>query len=201
MDISSARLTALLREAMVLAAVPTANADPAKTVLIKALAQPPAPSGAPLQPAAAVPALLAQLSATPAKAQQTGSAEILQAYLAIAEPGAGTPDAAGRPIRAVAAAPANDDAQHGLPVLPPRTDDGAAAKPAGLPWLAFLVPEVSPQSRASATNAAAKRGQATPRSNGAVQPESQQEMRIGLMAVRTGFLAVAILGFVLLVLR
>lgn len=200
MDISSARLTALLREAMILAAVPSAKADPGKAALIKALAQPPAPSGAPLQPAA-VPALQAQLSATPAKAQQTGSAEILQAYLAIAEPGAGAPDAAGRPIRAVAAAPANDDAQHGLPVLPPRTDDGAAAKPAGLPWLAFLVPEVSPQSRASATNAAAKRGQATPRSNGAVQPESQQEMRIGLMAVGTGFLAVAIIGFVLLVLR
>jgi len=198
MDISSARLTALLREAMVLAAVPWAKADPGKAALIKALAQPPAPSGAPLQPAA-VPALQAQLSATPAKAQQTGSAEILQAYLAIAEPGAGTPD--GAPTRAAAAAPANDDAQHGLPVLPPRTDDGAAAKPAGLPWLAFLVPEVSPQSRASATNAAAKRGQATPRSNGAVQPESQQEMRIGLMAVGTGFLAVAIIGFVLLVLR
>ncbi|MBM2713050.1 hypothetical protein JQK88_17890 [Mesorhizobium caraganae] len=198
MDISSARLTALLREAMVLAAVPSANADPAKTGLVKALAQPPAPSGAPLQPAA-VPALQAQLSATLAKAQQTGSAEILQAYLAIAEPGAGAPD--GAPTRAAALAPANDDAQHGLPVLPPRTDDGAAAKPAGLPWLAFLVPEVSPKSRASATNAAAKRGQATPRSNGAVQPESQQEMRIGLMAVGTGFLAVAIIGFVLLVLR
>ncbi|WP_192252911.1 hypothetical protein [Mesorhizobium caraganae] len=197
MDISSASLTALLREAMILAAVPSAKADPGKAALIKALAQPPAPSGAPLQPAA-VPALQAQLSATPAKAQQTGSAEILQAYLAIAEPGAGAPD--GAPTRAAAAAPANDDAQHGLPVLPPRTDDGAAAKPAGLPWLAFLVPEVSPHSRASATNAAAKRGQATPRSNGAVQPERQQEMRIGLMAVGTGFLAVATIGFVLLVL-
>jgi hypothetical protein len=198
MDVSSARLTALLREAMILAAAPSAKADPAKAALIKALAQPPAPSGTPLPPAAA-PALQALLSGTSAKAQQTGSAEILQAYLAIAEPGAEVPDDA--PPRAAAPAPANDDAQRGLPVPPARADDGSATKPAGLPWLAFLVPEVSPQSRASATNAAAKRGQATPRSNGAVQPESQQEMRIGLMAVGTGFLAVAIIGFVLLVLR
>ena len=198
MDISSARLTALLREAMVLAAVPSANADPAKTGLVKALAQPSAPSGAPLQPAA-VPALQAQLSATPAKAQQTGSAEILQAYLAIAEPGAGTPD--GAPTRAAAPAPANDDAQRGLPLPPARADDGAAAKSPSLTWLAFLVPEPPPQRRASGIDTATKRGQATPRSNGAVQPESQQEMRIGLMAVGTGFLTVAIIGFVLLVLR
>jgi hypothetical protein len=198
MDISSARLTALLREAMVLAAVPSANADPAKTGLVKALAQPPAPSGAPLQPAA-VPALQAQLSATPAKAQQTGSAEILQAYLAIAEPGAGAPD--GAPTRAAASAPANDDAQRGLPVPPARADDGSATKPAGLPWLAFLVPEASPQRRASGIDTATKRGQATSRPHDAAVSENRQQMRVGLMSLAAGFLAVAIIGLVLLVLR
>ncbi|MBA1143306.1 hypothetical protein [Mesorhizobium neociceri] len=199
MDVSSARLTALLREAMILAAVPSAKADPAKTALIKALAQPPAPSGRAVQPAAVL-ALQAQLSAA-ARGQQTGSAEILLAYLAIAEPGAEAPDDAGRPTRAVAATPANDDAQRGLPVPLARADDGAAAKPAGLPWLAFLVSEVSPQRRASGIDAAAKRGQVTSRPHDAVQPEDRQHMRVGLMALAAGFLAVAIVGFVLLLLR
>lgn len=200
MDVSSARLTALLREAMILAAVPSAKADPAKTALIKALAQPPAPSGAPLQPAAA-PALQALLSAASAKAQQTGSTEVLQAYLAIAEPAAEAPDDAGRPTRVVAATPANDDAQRGLPVPLARADDGAAAKSAGPPWLAFLVPETSPQRRASVADAAAKRGQATSQANDAALPENREQMRVGLMALAAGFLAVAIVGLVLLLLR
>jgi hypothetical protein len=199
MDISSARLTALLREAMILAAAPSAKADPAKTALIKALAQPSVPSGAPLQPVAA-PALQALLSAASAKTQQTGSAEILQAYLAIAEPGDVARDAAG-PTRAAAPAPANDDAQRGLFVPPAKADDGAAAKPAGLPWLALLVPETLPQRRASGTGAAAKKGQATSRSHDATQPENRQQIRVGLMALAAGFLAVAIIGLVLLVLR
>ena len=200
MDISSARLTALLREAMVLAAVPSAKADPAKAALIKALAQPSVPSGAPLQPEAA-PALQALLSTTPANVQQTGSTEVLQAYLAIAEPGVESPGDAGRPTRAAAPAPANDDAQRGLFVPPAKADDGAAAKPAGLPWLALLVPETSLQRRASGTDAAAKGGQATSRSPDATQPENRQQIRVGLMALAAGFLAVAIIGLVLLVLR
>ena len=198
MDISSARLTALLREAMILAAAPSAKADPAKAALTKALAQPPAPSGAPLPPAAA-PVLQALLSAASTKAQQTGSAEILRAYLAIAEPGAETPDDA--PTRVAASAPANDDAQRGLPVPPARADDGGATKPAGLPWLAFLVPEASPQRRASGIDAATKRGQATSRPHDAAEPENRQQMRVGLLALAAGFLAVAIVGFVLLLLR
>lgn len=198
MDISSARLTALLREAMILAAAPSAKADPAKAALIKALVQPPAPSGTPLPPAAA-PALQALLSGTSAKTQQTGSAEILQAYLAIAEPGAEAPD--GAPTRAAAPPPANDDAQRGLAVPPARAEDGSATKPAGLPWLAFLVPEASPQRRASGIDAATKRGQATSRPHDAAEPENRQQMRVGLMALAAGFLAVAIIGFVLLLLR
>ncbi|MGX5849636.1 hypothetical protein ACWGTO_21415 [Mesorhizobium sp. PL10] len=196
MDISSARLTALLREAMVLAAMPSAKADPAKAALVKALAQPPAPSGAALPPTA-TPALQALWSATPIKAQQTASTEVLQAYLGIAEPGAEAPDDAGPPTRVAAPAPANDDAQSGLNMPPARVDDGAAAKPAGLPWLAFLVPEVSPRRRASGTDAAAKRGQATLRVNDATRPGDRRQMRVGLMALAVGFLAVAVAGFVL----
>ncbi|WP_031199813.1 hypothetical protein, partial [Mesorhizobium sp. LSHC426A00] len=99
------------------------------------------------------------------------------------------------------APPANDDAQRGLPVPPARADDGAAVKPAGPPWFALLAPGVSPLRRASATDAAAKRGQAMPGSNDPVQPEGRQQMRVGLMALAAGFLAVAIVGLALLVLR
>jgi hypothetical protein len=150
-----------------------------------------------LQPAA-VPALQALLSAASAKAQQTGSAEILQAYLAIAEPGAEAPD--GAPTRAAAPPSANDDAQRGLPVPPARADDGAA-KPANLPWLAFLVPEASPQRRASGIDAATKRGQATSRPHDVAEPANRQQMRVGLMALAAGFLALAIIGLTLLVHR
>ncbi len=198
MDISSARLTALLREAMMLAAVPSAKADPAKTALIKALVQPSAPSGAPLPPAA-VPALQALLS-TAAKGQQTGSAEVLQAYLALAEPdGEVSGEAAPARTAAVKAPPANDDAQHGQAMPLAKADDGGAAKPTGLPWLALFAPAASPLRPGTAT--AAKRGQAASRSNDAVQPESRKQMRVGLMALAAGFLAMAIIGFVLLVLR
>ena len=173
MDISSARLTALLREAMILAAVPSAKADPAKTALIKALVQPPPPSGAPSQPTAA-PALQALLSAATAKGQQTGSAEILQAYLALAEPGGAAPDDTRLTTVAIGkATPANDDAQRGLPVPPARADDGAAAKPAGLPWFALLAPGVSPQRHVATTGMPTKREQATSRSNDAARPETR----------------------------
>lgn len=199
MDISSARLTALLREAMMLAALPSAKADPAKAALIKALVQPPTPSGAPLQPAAA-PALQALLSAATAKGQQTGSAEVLQAYLALAEPGVEAPDKVA-PTRVVAVSPANDDTQRGLPLPPAKAEDGAPAKPAGLPWFALLAPVVSPQRRATTTDMPMKREQATSGPNDAAQPQGRKQTRVGLMALATGFLAVAIVGLALLVLR
>ena len=198
MDISSARLTALLREAMMLTAVPSAKADPAKTALIKALVQPSAPSGV-LLPPAAVPALQALLSAAVAKEQQTGSAEILQAYLALAEPsGAAPDDAVPTAVATGKATPANDDTQRGLPVPLAKADDGGAARPAGLPWLALTAPAVSPPGQASRARAAAKRALS---SNDTAQPESRKQMRFGLMALAAGFLAMAIIGFVLLVLR
>jgi len=195
MDISSARLSALLKEAMTPQAVPSAKADPVRTALVKALVQPPVPAGASAQSVA--PALPVLLPATAARAQQVASPEIVQAYLALAEP-----DAASDPTPAKAAArrPDSDEAQRGLAVPFAKADDGGAVRPAGLPWLAFLAPELLPLRRTAITNAAAERGQASSRPSDAAPPENRQ-MSIGLMSLAAGFLAAALLGFVLLVLR
>ncbi|RWC38780.1 MAG: hypothetical protein EOS55_30300 [Mesorhizobium sp.] len=198
MDISSARLAALLREAMKPQAVPPAKADAIKTALVKALVEPPAPSGAQVRPAA-TPALPMLLSpATTAGVRQAASAEMLQAYLALAEPDGET---AGDAAPAAARRPSDGDtAQRGLPPAQARVDEGAAARPAALPLLAFLSPEVPALRRATVADAVAGRGQAASPSNGVARPENRQ-MSVGLMSLAAGFLAAAIIGFVMLVLR
>jgi hypothetical protein len=195
MEISSARLSALLKEAMTPQAVPSAKADPVRTALVKALVQPPVPAGASAQSAA--PALPILLPATAARAQQVASPEIVQAYLVLAEP-----DAASDPTPATAAARRadSDEAQRGLAVPFAKADDGGAVRPAGLPWLAFLAPELLPLRRTAITTAAAERGQASSRPSDAAPPENRQ-MSIGLMSLAAGFLAAALLGFFLLLLR
>ena len=195
MDISSARLSALLKEAMTPQAVPSAKADPVRTALIKVLVLPPVPAGASPQSAAPDPPIL--LPATAAKVQRAASAEIMQAYLALAEPDAAS-DAA--PATAAVRRADGGEAQRGLAVPLARPDDGGAVRPTGLPWLAFLTPELSPLRRAAITAAAAKRGQATSQPSDAARPEHRQ-MSVGLMSLAAGFLAAAIIGFVLLVLR
>lgn len=195
MDISSARLTALLKEAMTPRAVPSAKADPVRTALIKALVQPSVPIGASPQPAA--PALPVLLPAPAAKAQQLASAEIMQAYLALAEPDAAS-DAA--PVTVAARRPDGEEAQRGLAVPLARPDDGGVVRPTSLPWLAFLAPELSPLRRVFVTKAAAERGQAISRPSDAARPENRQ-MSVGLLSLGAGLLAAAIVGFVLLVLR
>ncbi|MER8466008.1 hypothetical protein [Mesorhizobium sp. M1396] len=179
-------------------AVPSAKADPVKTALVKALVAPPAPSGAPVRPAA-TPTLPMMLSpATTVRAQQTASAEMLQAYLALAEPdGATTGDA---PATAARTSADGDTTQRGLAPPPARVDEGAAARATALPWLALLSPEVPALRRAADANAVAGRGQAASRSNVVAQPESRQ-MSVGLTSLAAGLLAVAIVGFILLVLR
>ncbi|RUZ81671.1 hypothetical protein EN942_25375, partial [Mesorhizobium sp. M7A.F.Ca.CA.001.14.1.1] len=85
MDVSSARLPALLREVMTPQAVPSGQADPVMTALVKALVQPPAPSLLAQQTA---PALLILPAAPMAvKSQQIASAGIVDAYLAQLETG------------------------------------------------------------------------------------------------------------------
>ncbi|UVK37496.1 hypothetical protein LHFGNBLO_004541 [Mesorhizobium sp. AR10] len=198
MDISSARLTALLRQAMTPQAVPSARADPVRTALVKALVQLPVPNGVTSQPAA--PGLPVLLPATAAKTQQMSSPQVVQAYLALVEPGA---DAASTAVPAATAAkqPATggDEAQRTLAVPLAKPDDAGVARPAALPWLALFAPEVSPPRRASVTAEATERGQAASRSGDAARPERQ--MSVGLMSLAAGLLAAAIVGFVLLLLR
>ncbi|MER9946537.1 hypothetical protein [Mesorhizobium sp. M0047] len=195
MDISSARLAALLREAITPQAVPSARANPVKAALVKALVAPPAPSGAPVRPAAtpALPMLI--LPATTVRAQQPASAEMLQAYLALAEPDGET---TGDPAATAARTSADDDTRRGLAPPPARVDEAAAARPTALPWLALLSREVPALRRAAVANAVAGRGRAA--SNDVARPESRQ-MSVALTSLAAGLLAAAIVGFVLLVLR
>ncbi|MFB9985272.1 hypothetical protein ACFSQQ_09290 [Mesorhizobium kowhaii] len=198
MDISSARLAALLREAMTPQAVPSAKADPAKTALVKALVASPAPSGAAVRPVA-TPTLPMLLQATAARAQQTVSAEVMQAYLALAEPDGDTAgDAAS--VATAARRPADGDtAQRGLALPPARGDEGATPRPATLPWLPLFASELLPLRRTPAGDAEARRGRATARPSEAAQPENRQTS-VGLMSLTAGLLAAAVVGFVLLAL-
>ncbi|MER9298192.1 hypothetical protein NKI38_17080 [Mesorhizobium sp. M0621] len=124
---------------------------------------------------------------------------MVQAYLALAEPDGETAgDAA--PAPTAARRPADGDTtQRGLTPPLARVDEGAAARPAALPWLALLSPEVPALRRATDANAVAGRGQAASRSSN-VRPGSRQ-MSVGLTSLAAGLLAAAIVGFVLLVLR
>lgn len=199
MDISSARLAALLSEAMMPQAVPSAKADPVKTALVKALVAPPAPSGAPVRPGA-TPTLPVLFPATAAKVQQTAPAEMMQAYLAVAEPGG---EAAGDaiPVANAARRPTDGEtAQRGLALPLATGDEGAPVRPATLPWLPLLASELLPLRRTPAGNATARRGRATAGPNEAAKPENRRTS-VGLMSLTAGLLAAAVVGFVLVVLR
>ncbi|ESY65815.1 hypothetical protein X743_29015 [Mesorhizobium sp. LNHC252B00] len=187
----------MLREAITPQAVPSARANPVKAALVKALVAPPAPSGAPVRPAATPSLPMLILPATTARAQQTASAEMLQAYLALAEPDGETTGVA---AATAARTSADGDRRRGLAPPPARIDEEAAAKPTALPWLALLSPEVPALRRATVAKAVAGRGRAASRSNDVAQPESRQ-MSVGLTSLAAGLLVAAIVGFVLLVLR
>ncbi|TIX69937.1 MAG: hypothetical protein E5V30_15635, partial [Mesorhizobium sp.] len=88
MDISSTRLTSLLKQALTPQPVPSAKADPATTALVKALVQPPAPSAASSAQLAAQ-ALNGSLARPPAHpTQHLSSDQIEDAYRAVIEPDA-----------------------------------------------------------------------------------------------------------------
>jgi len=88
MDISSTRLTSLLKEALTPQPVPSAKADPATAALVKALVQPPAPSAASSAQFAAQ-ALNGSLPRPVANAtQRLSSDQIEHAYRAVMEPDA-----------------------------------------------------------------------------------------------------------------
>lgn len=198
MDISNARLTSLLREAIAPQALPSAKVDPVKSALVKALVQPPLPSLRPQSFASALPASL-PATALIAPAQQVTSAQIVQAYQALAEPNeladdAGATSAARRPSAD------GDDAQRGPAIPAARVDDGGAVRPAAQPWLALLSPQAPPLRKTSATNATTEQGPAANRSAGGAQAQDKQ-MNLGLMSLAVGLLVATAVGLVLLMLR
>jgi hypothetical protein len=200
MDISAARLTSLLREAMAPQALPSARADPAKTALVKALVQPPVPSLRPQSMAPALPALL-PAPALVGRAQQVTSAQIVQAYQALAEPNAEPALDAGTTASVTRRSTSGgDDGQQGLATPPIRTDDGGAARPTTQPWLALLSPQASPLRRSSAPNDTAGLGPAASRSAGGTRPQDRQ-MNVGLTSLAIGLLVATAAGLVLLILR
>ncbi|MFD2051719.1 hypothetical protein ACFSQT_00605 [Mesorhizobium calcicola] len=198
MDISSARLAALLRQAMTPQAVPSAKADPVKTALVKALVAPPAPSGPLVR--IETPTLPMLFQATAAKAQQTAPTEMMKAYLALAEPDGETAGDAAPAATATRRPADGDTAQRGLALPLTRVDEGAAARPASLPWLALLSPVVSPPRRARIASAATARGRIASRPGDSARLEHRQTS-VGLMSLAAGLSAAAVVGFVLLVLR
>ena len=124
MDISPARLTSLLKEALTPQPVPTAKADPAIAALVKALIQPPAPSVVPsAQVAAEALNGSLQRSAAPSS-QRLSSGEIESAYRAVMEPDAGAGGASARaPARRPAAA--TDQPARAAQAQPPLADSTA----------------------------------------------------------------------------
>ncbi|OWK19762.1 hypothetical protein AJ88_39585 [Mesorhizobium amorphae CCBAU 01583] len=95
-------------------------------------------------------------------------------------------------------APEADTAQRGLALAQVTADEGG--KPIVMAWLALLTAEVSPLRRAPAIGSEARQGQRGSRPGDMAEPEPRQ-MSVGLMSFGAGLLAVAIVGFVLMVLR
>lgn len=198
MDISSARLAVLLKEATTPQPVPSAKVDPVVTALVKALVQPPAPSLLAQQTA---PALLA-LPAPPmaVKSQQIASAGIVEAYLAQLETGK---EAA---LATVVARKATPEAETQRAILLPSTtaNDNAPARTAGLSLLS-LIPAQAPVPRGAATlDTTAGRRRPANQSHGAhvAAPNSERLLvLLGFVLTMAGLLGAVILGFVLLLLR
>lgn len=179
-------------------AVPSAKADPVKTALVKALVAPPAPSGAPVRPVA-TPTLPVLSQATAIRAQQTASAEIIQAYLALAEPDDETVGDAASVSTAPRRPTDSDTVQRGLALPLARGDEGAPVRPATLPWLPLLASELLPLHRTHDNDAVARRGRASAGPSEAARPENRRTS-VGLMSLTAGLLAAAVVGFVLVVL-
>lgn len=199
MDISTARLTSLLREAIAPQALPSAKVDPVNSALVKALVQPPLPSLRPQSIASALPASL-PASALVARAQQVTSAQIVQAYQALAEPNELADDASAAAAAARRPRANGDDAQRGPAVPPARVDDGGTVRPTAQPWLVLLSPRASPLRKTSATDVTAQQGPAASRSAGGTRPQDKQ-MNLGLISLAAGLLVATAIGLVVLMLR
>jgi hypothetical protein len=194
MDISSARLASLLKEAMTPQPIPLAKADPVTTALVRELIQPPAP---PLFAQRTAPALLAMPAAPMAiKSQQIASSGIVDAYQAQL-------DARDEAVLAeVVARKAEPQADTQRSFVPPSAtaNDNAPARSAGVSLLSFIPPP-APVPRAAARGVPAGQRRPANQSHGAAPNPERLLVKIGLASIMTGLLATMIFGFVLLLLR
>lgn len=195
MDISSARLASLLKEAMTPQPVPLAKADPVRTALVRELVQPPAPS---LFAERTAPALLAMPAAPMAvKSQQIASAGIVEAYQAQIET---RDEAALATVVARKAAPQTETQRGAMP--PTATaNDNAPARAAGVSLLSFIPPQVPVPKNAAALGTPAGQRRPGNQSRGAAPNPERLLVRIGFVSIMTGLLATVIFGFVLLLLH
>jgi hypothetical protein len=196
MDISSARLAALLKEATTPQAVPLAKADPVRMALVKALVQPPAPSLLAKQTA---PALLAMPAAPMAvKSQQIASAGIVEAYRAQLE---SSEEAAPATVVARNAAP---DAESRRDTVPPlaRADDTVSARPAAVSLLSLVPPQhPTPRRASSVHDASAGRGRPTTQPQSATPLNHERLLlKIGFVSTTAALLAAAAFGLVIRIL-
>lgn len=195
MDISSARLAALLRQAMTPQTVPQPKADPVRTALVKALVQPPAPSLLAQQTA---PALLA-LPVVPmaAKSQQIASAGIVEAYLAAVE---SNEMVAPAPVVARKAVP-EAEAQRGT--LPPlaMANDTTLAGPVALSLLAFVAPQAPVSRNGAIPDVSAGPSKPTNRAHAAPPPNHERLLlKIAFVSATIGLLAAAAFGLAIRIL-
>jgi len=196
MDISSARLASLLKEAITPHPVPSAKADPVRTALVKELVQPAAPS---LFAQRTAPALLAMPAAPMAvKSQQIASSGIVEAYQAQLD----TRDEA--VLAATAARRTAPEAETQRGTVPPAAtaNDNAPARAVGVSLLSFIPPQVPVPQNAVAMGMPSGRRRPANQSHAAATPNPEGLLvRIGFVSVMTGLLATMMFGFVLLLLR
>ena len=198
MDISSTRLTSLLKEPLAPQLVPSAKTDPANTALVKALFQPPAPSTAPYAQFAEQ-ALNGSLRQPPVQpAQRLSSGEIEDAYRAVIESDSVTDGAPGFPAgRAVADA---DQASRGVATPQPAIADGTA-KVAAVPSLPISATAASTAVLAAAnSNTPQRSGRAGARPGPAPQSEPRQPA-LWMVSIATALLSAIITTVVLMLFR
>lgn len=196
MDISSARLASLLKEAMTPQPVPLAKADPVRTALVRELVQPAAPS---LFAQRTAPALLAMPAAPMAvKSQQIASAGIVEAYQAQLD----TRDEAVLATTVARRTASEAETQRGIVPPSATANDNAPARAAGVSLLSFIPPRVPVPQNAVAMGMPSGRRRPSNQSHAAAAPNPESLLvRIGFVSIMTGLLATMMFGFVLLLLR
>lgn len=195
MDISSARLASLLKEAMTPQPVPVAKADPVRAALVRELVQPAAPS---LFAQRTAPALMAMPAAPMAvKSQQIASAGIVEAYQAQLDT---RDEAVLATVVARKAALETETQRSAVPPPSATANDNAPARPAGVSLLSFIPPQ-APVPRNAAMATPAGRHRPANQSYGTAPNPERLLMKIGFVSITFGLLGILTVGFVLLLLR